>query len=215
MVHLAAGSAAAVDAWFNDPAAHVSAHYLVKKTGDIHQYVREEDTAFHAGIVVAPTWPEIKPRVNPNFYTLGIEHEGVVGDIWPEAQVQASAALIQELGARWSIPLDLAHVVGHHMIRASKPCPGGYGTPERLLAAVAALGPVPEDGSGEKATVGASPLRMRSQPATSSSILRVLPPGTAVDVLQRVPGEVVRGNGQWARLAAGYVWTGGLRASLL
>src|SRR5688500_1044073 len=81
VIHIAEGTAAAVDSWFNDPASQVSAHYLVTKTGALHQYVHEEDTAWHAGRVDKPTWRGLVRDatgrvVNPNKYTIGVEHEG-------------------------------------------------------------------------------------------------------------------------------------------
>ncbi len=126
VVHLIDGSFAAGEAVFRDPTAHKSAHYAISKEGEVHQYVDENDTAFHAGIVVNPTWSLLKPRVNPNFYTIGIEHEGRPDDVWPEAQLSASATLIGEIAARWNIPLDEDHVIRHRQIRASKTCPGNW-----------------------------------------------------------------------------------------
>jgi len=126
VVHIIDGSFAAGESVFRDPTSHKSAHYAVSHAGEIHQFVDEKDTAFHAGIVVNPTWPLLKPRVNPNFYTIGIEHEGRPDDVWPEAQLSASANLIAEIVARWGIPLDDSHVIRHHQIRASKTCPGNW-----------------------------------------------------------------------------------------
>lgn len=121
---------AGTDSWFHDPASRVSAHYGISKAGEIHQYVHEADTAYHAGIVDNPTWPLLIPSenpmlMNPNHYTFGLEHEGHVTDgPWPEAQLQASAALIADICRRHGIPIDDVHVIGHHAIRAMKPCPG-------------------------------------------------------------------------------------------
>src|SRR6266571_1562932 len=75
---------ASVDEWFNTPKPPdgeppVSAHYGIAKNGDVHQYVQEMDTAWHAGRVSKPVWALIKPGVNPNLYTAGIEHEGKRG----------------------------------------------------------------------------------------------------------------------------------------
>jgi N-acetylmuramoyl-L-alanine amidase len=126
VVHIIDGSFAAGESVFRDPSTHKSAHYAVSRNGEIHQYVAEHDTAFHAGIVVNPTWALLKPGVNPNFYTIGIEHEGRPDDVWPEAQLSASANLIGEIAARWGIPLDDSHVIRHHQIRASKTCPGNW-----------------------------------------------------------------------------------------
>jgi len=124
VIHIIVGSLQSAGLTFRDPRSSVSAHYGVGKTGSVHQFVEETDTAFHAGIVVRPTWRLIDPKVNPNFYTIGIEHEGQPQDAWPDEQYRASAALVREIAARWKIPLDRDHVIMHREIRASKTCPG-------------------------------------------------------------------------------------------
>ncbi len=144
VIHIMDGSFAAGESVFRDPTTHKSAHYGISRAGEIHQYVDENDTAFHAGIVVNPTWTLLKARVNPNFYTIGIEHEGRPDDVWPEAQLSASATLIGQIAARWRIPLDELHVIRHHQIRASKTCPGNWLKIGALLTRVpAASGPAP------------------------------------------------------------------------
>ena len=133
VVHIAEGSAAAVDSWFRNPASQVSAHYLVTKAGELHQYVREEDQAWHAGRVDHPTWPNIIAGVNPNRYTIGIEHEGQDADAWPDAMYERSARLLAEIHCRWSIPLDRANVVGHREIYSLKTCPGSVVSIDKLI----------------------------------------------------------------------------------
>ncbi len=136
VIHIAEGSLASVDAWFNNQAAVVSAHYCVGKNGDVHQYVKEEDTAYHAGNPIRPAWKLLKRGVNPNFYTIGIEHEGHAGDVWTEAQYAASAALVADIAKRWSIPLDADHVVMHREIYALRTCPGSQFDRSKFLALV-------------------------------------------------------------------------------
>ncbi len=133
VVHIMDGSFSAGESVFRDPTTHKSAHYGIARNGEIHQYVDEGSTAFHAGIVVNPSWTLLKPRVNPNFYTIGIEHEGRPDDVWPDAQLEASAMLVGQIAARWQIPLDDSHVIGHHQIRASKSCPGNWLQIKELL----------------------------------------------------------------------------------
>lgn len=124
VIHIMAGSIQSCDSWFNNPNSQASAHYGIAKNGEIHQYVKEEDAAWHAGGVYNPTWNLIKPNINPNLYTIGIEHEGQPGDIWTEQQKQASASLIREICERWQIPIDRDHIIGHYQITAKKPnCP--------------------------------------------------------------------------------------------
>ncbi len=40
---------AATDSWFGSTVSQVSAHYGIGINGEIHQYVQEADTAWHAG----------------------------------------------------------------------------------------------------------------------------------------------------------------------
>ena len=139
VIHISDGSLSSADAWFNDPAAQVSAHYIVAKSGEIHQYVKEQDTAYHAGAPVNPTWTLLRPGVNPNSYTIGIEHEGKAEDVWPDAQYHASARLVADIAHRWSIPLDANHVVLHREIHGDRSCPGFVFDRTKLLALIAAL----------------------------------------------------------------------------
>src|ERR1700674_4026542 len=136
VIHVIVGSLLSADRWFNNPAASVSAHYGVGCDGHVHQYVAETDTAFHAGVVVNPDCELVldRPHVNPNYYSIGIEHEGQPDDPWTDEQAAASAALIAEIAQRWKIPTDDRHVIQHHQIRASKTCPGGQQKVALLIA---------------------------------------------------------------------------------
>lgn len=127
VIHIMAGTLVGTDAWFKNPASQVSAHYGVGKTGEVHQYVKEEHGAWHAGRVDKPTWKLIKAGVNPNYYTIGIEHEGQPGDIWTEAMIKSTAQLIKEIAQRWNIPIDRDHVIGHYNIYSVKAnCPATH-----------------------------------------------------------------------------------------
>lgn len=136
VIHISEGTLASADAWFGNDAAKVSAHYCIGRGGEVHQYVSEEDTAYHAGNPVNPTWRLLRPRVNPNFYTVGIEHEGRALEQWPDLQYATSAQLIAEIAQRWSIPLDADHIFMHREIRASKTCPGFLFSRDRLLSLI-------------------------------------------------------------------------------
>lgn len=135
VIHIMDGSLVGTDEWFQKGSAAagrpVSAHYGIGKTGEVHQYVAEENTAWHAGNVQSPSWKLIKKNtaggfINPNAYTIGIEHEGqpLKNDKWSEEMKQASAQLVADISKRWNIPLDREHVIGHYEIFAGKPnCP--------------------------------------------------------------------------------------------
>jgi len=124
VIHIMGGSLAGTDTWFNNPAAMVSAHYGIGKNGEIHQYVKEEDTAFHTGKLNNPTWTGLIKGVNPNLYTLGIEHEGQPSVLWTSAMEDASTKLVYDLCKKYDIPIDADHIIRHHEIYDLHNCPG-------------------------------------------------------------------------------------------
>lgn len=217
VVHIMDGSLAGTDSWFNDRRSGVSAHYGIGKDGTVHQYVKETDTAFHAGTVVRPAWKLLKPRVNPNYYTIGIEHEGfgTADGEWPDAMFDASVALARDIAARWQIATDADHVIPHRMIRATKPhCPGrGVNLQAYIEAMGGAAAPASRASPDETAvTLSARivrPARVRRAPRTDSVPLRTLIPGDRFDAVAVAQGESVGGNRRWLRNAAlEYVWAG-------
>ncbi len=137
VIHIMDGTLIGTDSWFANTTSQVSAHYGIGKSGEVHQYVNEQDSAWHAGRVDAPVWKLIKPNINPNLYTIGIEHEGKPEDVWTDAMKQASATLIREICERWQIPIDRNHVIGHFEIFSKKPnCPA---TNKGILDELAAI----------------------------------------------------------------------------
>lgn len=132
--HITAGAFPGCLNWLVNPGSQASAHYLVNRAGEIYQLVQDEDTAWHAGIVAKPSWA-LYDGSNPNRYTLGIEHEGFDGTL-SEAQYQATLWLHRQLMARWGIPADRDHIIGHYRIDSvNRPnCPGPNFPWERLLA---------------------------------------------------------------------------------
>jgi hypothetical protein len=215
VIHIGEGSLRSIDMQFHDPNARVSAHYCVSKSGDIHQYVDEKDTAFHAGTIDKPDWTGLKPGnapgtfINPNFYTIGIEHEGFADDPWPDTQLATSAALVGEIAQRWSIPLDQGHVIRHHQIRFLKSCPGNVITIPTILARVPAAAPAVPAGPTSVRTV--SNVRLRSgSPSLASPVLRIIPAQTRVEVSSVFLGDTVNGNNRWYSDGTGnFLWAGG------
>lgn len=125
VIHIMAGTLAGTDSWFGSPKSKVSAHYGIGKKGETHQYVSEGDTAWHAGRVSNPSFKLYKKDVNPNLYTIGIEHEGedLSKEITAE-QKAASAILIADICKRYNIPIDRDHIIGHYQVFDQKPfCP--------------------------------------------------------------------------------------------
>lgn len=137
--HITAGAFPGCLNWLCNPEAKASAHYLITRDGQIFQLVKEGDTAWHAGIINKPNWALYSQLgYNPNRWTIGIEHEEYSGDGEPglsEIQYQASKWLHQELTAKYNIPKDNEHIVGHYRVdsvdRAN--CPGPYFPWQRLF----------------------------------------------------------------------------------
>lgn len=92
-------------ATFQDPDSRLSAHYVIRSAdGQITQMVPTGAVAFHAGNY----WT--------NLHAIGIEHEGIAteGAAWyTPAMYRSSAALVRYLAARFHIPLDRQHIIGH------------------------------------------------------------------------------------------------------
>jgi hypothetical protein len=218
VIHLIDGSVQDADAVFgsNTLADPRSAHYVVSRTGEVRQYVDEDDTAFHAGNVVEATWAGLKKgpdgrNINPNFYTIGIEHEGRAHDDWPDAMYAASAALLRAIAARHPQlrPLSRANVVMHREIRANKSCPGHVAD---LTRRVALAGDVPADSPFQLLTRSTVNVRGGS-PSTRAPIVRVIPAGEFVNVVREVAGESVHGVSRWFQnIDDDFLWGGALES---
>ena len=92
-----------------DPAAEVSAHYLVEEDGRIFSLVAEERRAWHAGRGV---W---QGETDVNAASIGIEIVNPGHEFgyraFPDVQVQSVIALTSDIRSRWSIP-D-ARIIAH------------------------------------------------------------------------------------------------------
>ncbi len=116
VLHVMAGTLAGTDAWFSSKKSGVSTHYGIGYNGELHQYVDESDTAYHAGSLVT------------NRRSIGIEHEGKHPD-WPTGywipnyqQLAKSHALVVDILQRYR--LDASHVFGHGEVANKPTCPG-------------------------------------------------------------------------------------------
>jgi N-acetyl-anhydromuramyl-L-alanine amidase AmpD len=219
VIHLIDGSQAGADAVFCSPDVTVkrSAHYSISKSGRIHQYVDEQDTAYHCGVIDRPTWQGLKRApdgsfINPNYYTIGIEHEGRPGDPWPEAMYDASADLLRDISLRYPAlrPLTRRNVVMHREIRASKSCPGYTADLTRLITQASdqsIVGPRHDEPQMFRARTAVNVRKAR--PSTSAPVVRVIPPGELLNVRARVTGESVNGVSVWYENMDGdYIWGG-------
>ncbi|HYG18191.1 MAG TPA: peptidoglycan recognition family protein [Ohtaekwangia sp.] len=209
VIHIMEGTLSGTDSWFANPQSKVSAHYGVGQSGAIHRYVREADTAWHAGRVSTPTWPLIRKLdaavyLNPNYYTIGIEHEGHVNSDWSDAMYKSSSELIRDITTRWQIPLDREHVIGHHEIYGIKTCPGYKVDMNRLI--ILARAPVVQDLAPallSKVTLNGT-VKTKARLNLRRSPDRVLPPLSMVNANVSLDfdgytdeGEEISGNSTW------------------
>ncbi len=95
----------------------VSAHFLVRRNGELWQFVDCDERAWHAGA------SQYRGRANCNDDSIGIELEGLEGTAFAPAQYECLEALAAALAQRY--PID--HVAGHEHIapgRKADPGPG-------------------------------------------------------------------------------------------
>jgi N-acetylmuramoyl-L-alanine amidase len=88
-----------------DPAAEVSAHYVLGADGSLWRLVPEEMRAWHAG---AGAWGGAG---DVNSRSIGIELDNDGASPFPEPQMAALEALLDDVMARWEIPP--AGVIAH------------------------------------------------------------------------------------------------------
>jgi len=93
----------------------VSAHFLVRRDGEIVQFVSTRDRAWHAG---RSSW---QGRENCNDFSVGIELEGLEGETFDTVQYERLGDLLIALVRR----LPLCGVAGHeHVAPGRKQDPG-------------------------------------------------------------------------------------------
>lgn len=143
--HITAGTFPGCLSWMRNPQAKASAHYLVTRQGKVYQIVGDEDTSWHAGAVNKPSW-KLYDGTNPNRYTIGIEHECLSGGLLTEAQYKATVELHKMLIAKYNIPIDKDHIIGHYRIDSvNRPnCPGPSFPWDRLFSDLKGGEVVPE-----------------------------------------------------------------------
>jgi N-acetyl-anhydromuramoyl-L-alanine amidase len=105
--------------------ATVSSHFVIRRAGELLQFVSCDARAWHAG---ASCWRE---RENCNDYAVGIELEGLEGRVFESAQYRVLVRLLNALARQH--PID--SVAGHeHVAPARKQDPGAGFDWRRLMA---------------------------------------------------------------------------------
>jgi len=128
----------------------VSAHFFITRDGALWQFVSCDDRAWHAGV---SSW---KNRPNCNDYAIGIELEGLEGELFAAPQYARLETLLSALVRAYPI----RGIVGHEHIAPGRKADPGAGFDWALLQQLLQLPPdyFPEN-------TGVSP----AKPATSSA----------------------------------------------
>ena len=98
-----------------DADAEVSCHYFIDFNANLHQFVKEEDSAWHAGV---SCWQGIE---GINKHSIGIEVSNLgeeAGVPYTEAQYTALIVLLKDLLARYNLPPEA--VIGHSDIAPNR-----------------------------------------------------------------------------------------------
>ena len=140
--HISEGSMSSMISWFTSPNnTGSSAHFGVSKKGEIYQFVKIEDCAWANGLtsgIENATAELVRQKgkdINPNWYSVSIEHEGVYketkGALTPE-QLEATKILhryiIEYVKQKYghTIQPSSKTIIGHYEIdKKQRPnCPG-------------------------------------------------------------------------------------------
>ncbi|MEV8052835.1 N-acetylmuramoyl-L-alanine amidase [Streptomyces bacillaris] len=145
IIHVTQGSFDSAVRVFQDPSHRAATHYIVGQDGRVVQMIRELDVAYQAG------------NRSFNERAVGIEHEGFVDrpeDLTKE-MYEASARLTASICARYDIPIDREHIIGHVEVPGTDHTdPGPHWDWDRYLKLVrraATAPPTPSASSSAKA----------------------------------------------------------------
>jgi N-acetylmuramoyl-L-alanine amidase len=194
-------SCAAARARLCDPAAEVSAHYLLSETGDVEPLVPEDARAWHAG---AGAWGAV---TDVNSRSIGIELANLGVEPFAAAQMAALERLLVDLMTRHAIPPQ--RVIGHSdMAPGRKGDPGARFDWRRLAMAGLSVWPAcalpgrPEDFSADARRFGypeADPahvltaFRLRFRPWARGPVDQV-DAGVIADLARRFPVDAGAAN---------------------
>lgn len=106
--------------------ANVSAHFLVKKDGEVFQLVSEDKVAWHAGL----SYWRGEDKINHN--SIGIEIDNLGREEFTEAQIDSCLKLCAYLKEKYSI--ETGNFLGHSDIAPSRKIDPGFYFPWKLFA---------------------------------------------------------------------------------
>lgn len=98
--------------WLTSPGSKVSADFVISRTGKIYRLNTDVHWFYtwHAGVSI---WKGLR---DVNKFSIGIEHEHIPGQDWPDTQIEASAKLCAWLTEEFSLPLNNNPITSHRAI---------------------------------------------------------------------------------------------------
>jgi len=155
IIHDTEGSYNSAISTFQNPASQVSANYVIRSSdGAVTEMVRPQNVSWGAG-----DW-------YVNMHAINIENEGFAaqGATWyTKALYSSCAALVRYLAAKYGIPLDRQHILGHEDVpgptdyytSAQHWDPGPFWNWNRFMALVHGVSDRAEQASGGSVSRGA------------------------------------------------------------
>ena len=140
VIHIVQGTYESAVSWLRNRQSQASAHFVIAKDGRVAQLVSIKDTAWGNGLgwsngqwinprqrPVRPGWANLQAGVNPNLYTISIEHEGTFQEPWTSAMYEANNRLLQWIAQQTGISYAPGRtLIGHRDIDPAdrSNCPG-------------------------------------------------------------------------------------------
>jgi N-acetylmuramoyl-L-alanine amidase-like protein len=155
IIHDTEGSYTGAISTFQNPASYVSANYVIRSSdGAVTEMVRPHNVAWGAG-----NW-------YVNMHAINIENEGFAaqGGTWyTQAMYASCAALVRYLAAKYGIPLDRQHILGHEDVPGPTDYytsvqhwdPGPFWNWNHFMALVRGVSDSAQQSSGGSLTLGA------------------------------------------------------------
>jgi AmpD protein len=101
----------------------VSSHFVIRRDGELLQFVSCEERAWHAGR------SHFRGRDNCNDFSIGVELEGLEGETFEDAQYERLASLLSAIARHYPI----RHVAGHEHVAPGRKIDPGPGFDWRAL----------------------------------------------------------------------------------
>ncbi len=95
----------------------VSAHFFIRRQGELQQFVSANERAWHAGV------SSYRGRSNCNDDSIGIELEGIEGGCFEDSQYETLAGLCAALAQRY----EIKYIAGHEHVAPGRKADPGQG----------------------------------------------------------------------------------------